>query len=163
MTLTNEERGLEGEELPWPVLRALVLLRDEFTCAICGEYATQADHIWPRCYGGSDNPLNLQALCRPCNQRKGRSILGDGSWIGGFLHLTFDQLVNYRDEAQAYHERLAVEQRVYSERVEDLEAGIARPGDPLNLERHGMCPRCSGDGHYTLHNGAPCPRQKAAS
>lgn len=160
MSLANEERGLAGEDLPWPILRAVVLLRDEFTCAICGAYATQADHIFPQCYGGSDHPLNLQALCRPCNQRKGRSIFGhDCSWNAAYMHLTWEQLSHYIEECEAHHRRLTMEYDFYRERIDDMHAGVVEPGDPIDMERHGFCPSCSVDGdHFTKHDG-PCGRE----
>jgi 5-methylcytosine-specific restriction endonuclease McrA len=39
----------------------------EWTEAVlpCGERATTVDHITPRAEGGTDDPSNLRALCRP--------------------------------------------------------------------------------------------------
>jgi 5-methylcytosine-specific restriction endonuclease McrA len=72
-------------------LRRFVLVRDAFTCRLCGahsvvdpatytgRYAPQADndeplvldHVVPRCAGGTNHPDNLQTLCEICNHRKG--------------------------------------------------------------------------------------------
>jgi hypothetical protein len=41
-------------------------------CRACG--ATDqltVDHIWPQEWWGTNNRINLQTLCRPCNSRKG--------------------------------------------------------------------------------------------
>lgn len=53
--------------------RDFVLERDGFTCVYCGATNTplQLDHVFPRSRGGSDDPENLVACCRPCNASKG--------------------------------------------------------------------------------------------
>lgn len=161
MSLTNEERGLAGEELPWPVVRAIVLLRDEFTCAICGQYATQADHIYPQCFGGSDHPLNLQALCTSCNQRKGRSRLYEaekGANLRDFAHLTLEQLRHYSDEHRAHLAGVKAQIRLVDQRADDLESGSAHAGEPLDLVRHGLCPTCSDTKAYVMH-ADECPAE----
>ena len=58
----------------WPMLRAYVLERDNWTCQYCGatdrdEYM-EVDHIIPRSKGGKDAEWNLCAACFPCNRRK---------------------------------------------------------------------------------------------
>lgn len=118
MSLDNEMRGLDGEDLPWPVLRAVVLLRDEFTCAMCGDYATQVDHILARFHGGSDHPLNLQAACKSCNQRKGDALPSER--IEFFRHLTLDQMRHLSEEAYAVIEQCNVEYRACRDRIEAL-------------------------------------------
>lgn len=40
----------------------------------CGQPATETDHIWPRYWGGTDHPDNLQRLCGTCNRRKGARV-----------------------------------------------------------------------------------------
>lgn len=46
--------------------------RDGWTCVTCGTHADlSVDHILPVSRGGSDDDANLQAMCRPCNSRKG--------------------------------------------------------------------------------------------
>jgi hypothetical protein len=52
-------------------LRALVLARDRHRCRCCGGTALHVDHIWPRALGGTDDRMNLRALCGPCNRRMG--------------------------------------------------------------------------------------------
>ena len=57
-------------------VRYQVLVRDR-TCRLCGagrdEAVLEVDHIVPRSRGGSNDPDNLQVLCRPCNQGKSNS------------------------------------------------------------------------------------------
>jgi 5-methylcytosine-specific restriction endonuclease McrA len=42
----------------------------EPTCAYCTERATTADHVLPRCQGGTHDLANLVPACGPCNTRK---------------------------------------------------------------------------------------------
>lgn len=53
--------------------RDLVLERDEYRCVYCGatDVPLQLDHAIPRSRGGSDDPSNLVAACKPCNCSKG--------------------------------------------------------------------------------------------
>jgi len=48
----------------WRKLR-LMYLRAHPLCAVCGEPATDVDHIVPRGRGGTDAGDNLQSLCKP--------------------------------------------------------------------------------------------------
>jgi hypothetical protein len=55
-----------------PRLRSAILERDGRNCRNCG--ATEdltIDHIVPERLGGTQDPTNLQVLCRSCNSRKG--------------------------------------------------------------------------------------------
>ena len=59
-----------------PKLRFDILKRDNHTCQACGatpqDGATlEIDHIQPFSKGGTDDPDNLQVLCRECNSGKG--------------------------------------------------------------------------------------------
>ena len=51
-----------------------VLKRAKYRCLLCGvsasDKAIHVDHIVPRNHGGSDDPVNLQALCSSCNSMK---------------------------------------------------------------------------------------------
>lgn len=55
-------------------LRYEVLKRAQFHCELCGIpadiRALEVDHIQPRNKGGTDDPVNLQALCYSCNSMK---------------------------------------------------------------------------------------------
>lgn len=55
-------------------LRYEILKRAKFRCELCGvsaeEKALEVDHILPRNQGGSDDEVNLQALCYSCNAMK---------------------------------------------------------------------------------------------
>jgi hypothetical protein len=50
-----------------------ILARDNWTCCSCGRSSRkdgvtlEVDHIQPRSLGGTDDPSNLQTLCRKCN------------------------------------------------------------------------------------------------
>ena len=50
-------------------MRRLVL-DEEPQCRLCDEPSLIADHIIPKCLGGSDERANLQALCAPCSAIK---------------------------------------------------------------------------------------------
>jgi hypothetical protein len=55
----------------WKEQRKRVLQRDNYTCAYCGQEATQVDHIIPRVDGGTHDLENLLAACAKCNGLKG--------------------------------------------------------------------------------------------
>lgn len=56
--------------------RLLVWQRDGGTCRSCGSRSDlQFDHVIPRSWGGSSTAENVQLLCRPCNLRKGASLI----------------------------------------------------------------------------------------
>ena len=52
----------------WQVKRARQL-REHLNCAMCGQPATDADHITLLGEGGDPNGP-LQSLCRPCHAKK---------------------------------------------------------------------------------------------
>lgn len=59
-----------------PKLRFNILERDKYTCQACGAtpqdgVTLEIDHIQPIAKGGTDDPSNLQVLCRECNAGKG--------------------------------------------------------------------------------------------
>jgi len=61
-------------------VRYEVLKRDGGRCVLCGASSRdgvrlEVDHIVPRSKGGSNEPVNLQTLCAPCN--RGKSNLDD--------------------------------------------------------------------------------------
>lgn len=45
-------------------------LHDNPWCVMCGQTATDVDHIVPVRDGGSSEPGNLQSLCHRCHSRK---------------------------------------------------------------------------------------------
>jgi len=55
----------------WRKLRAQVLARDRYVCAICGASANSVDHVVRVADRGSDDPLNLRAACSHFNLRRG--------------------------------------------------------------------------------------------
>ena len=54
----------------WFRLRAQILERDNYVCWMCKGTATLVDHLTPVSQGGTSNPDNLAAACKPCNDRK---------------------------------------------------------------------------------------------
>lgn len=57
---------------PWRRRRAAILLRDHYTCRVCGLTTNQleVDHVVNIAQGGSDDDDNLQAICIPCHKAK---------------------------------------------------------------------------------------------
>jgi 5-methylcytosine-specific restriction endonuclease McrA len=52
-----------------------ILSKQKFLCNICKiKTPLTIDHIIPLSKGGSNWPTNIQALCNPCNGRKGDDI-----------------------------------------------------------------------------------------
>jgi len=70
--------ALRGDDLStghWKKQRLRVLARDGYTCAYCGEVATEVDHVIPRKEDGGHEMDNLVASCRACNIRKGEFMI----------------------------------------------------------------------------------------
>lgn len=56
-------------------LSKAVFERDEYRCVTCGTHIDLCcDHIVPESKGGPTTFENLQAMCRPCNSRKGSRV-----------------------------------------------------------------------------------------
>jgi 5-methylcytosine-specific restriction endonuclease McrA len=53
----TKERTLSAEQ------RTAIFKRDGYKCRLCGDTATEIDHV----AGNSSDPSNLRALCKPCN------------------------------------------------------------------------------------------------
>jgi 5-methylcytosine-specific restriction endonuclease McrA len=57
--------------------RLIVLARDGYTCAYCGQDATTVDHVQSIKSGGDPISLeNMIACCKRCNSRKGSRTQG---------------------------------------------------------------------------------------
>lgn len=59
-----------------------LLLRDNFTCQICGSswrngdnVKLEIDHKYPRSKGGVNSENNLQVLCFSCNRQKRDKVI----------------------------------------------------------------------------------------
>jgi len=88
----DRERGSaarRGYGARWRRLRLMILARHPLCADPYGIHAergeivaaTEIDHIIPRSAGGTDDPANLQPLCRQCHSRK--TAREDGRWGGG--------------------------------------------------------------------------------
>jgi len=56
-------------------VRNVVMERDQYRCVSCGSWeGLSLDHIHPLSKGGSDDPDNLQTMCRSCNSAKGARV-----------------------------------------------------------------------------------------
>jgi 5-methylcytosine-specific restriction protein A len=78
--LADRRRGSadqRGYGTAWRTLRAKLLRGSR--CVVCGHPGStdnplSLDHILPKARGGSDDPRNLQPLCRQHNSAKGTSL-----------------------------------------------------------------------------------------
>lgn len=97
MAWSKESRQSRGYGRAWELLRAQVLKRDNYLCQPCFRQgrihpATEVDHVTPKSKGGTDDPLNLQAIGRECHKAKTKiengytpteRIGADGYPVGG--------------------------------------------------------------------------------
>jgi len=68
-------RHAQGYGVAWTKLRTQVLKRDGHLCQVCAKHdritlARDVDHIVGKAHGGTDDPSNLQAICRRCHNDK---------------------------------------------------------------------------------------------
>ena len=76
ITRSGERRIRPTKRVSWRKgLKQELMKRQDNTCVYCGyrriARSLDIDHIIPAVRGGSNDPSNLQVICRPCNQRKG--------------------------------------------------------------------------------------------
>ena len=60
--------------------RQMVITRDNGRCRACGigdVDSLECDHIVPESMGGKDTLGNMQILCHTCNNRKGKTNVGE--------------------------------------------------------------------------------------
>ena len=84
-TQSRHERGYDRH---WDVLRQQILDRDRHMCQPClqdGIYtqAKEVDHKVPKSAGGTDDPDNLQAICRQCHREKSKRERIAARWPQG--------------------------------------------------------------------------------
>ena len=70
-----EYHSKSQRKLMTPNLRKQIMIRDNYTCQLCGKYmpdeiGLHIDHIIPVSKGGKTIPSNLQVLCSKCNGHK---------------------------------------------------------------------------------------------
>lgn len=63
----------------WIALRKAVFIRDDFTCAYCGQRGgrLECDHVMPASRGGSNDIGNLTTACFKCNRSKRDKTLAE--------------------------------------------------------------------------------------
>ena len=66
----------------WQRRRRRILERDGYRCRSCGGQATVVHHRVGRAQGGGDDDSNLEAYCRPCNERERRREAREGRGPG---------------------------------------------------------------------------------
>ena len=76
ITRSGERRIRPTKRVTWPKgLKRELMRRQDNTCVYCSHRriarSLDIDHMIPVVDGGSNDPSNLQVICRPCNQRKG--------------------------------------------------------------------------------------------
>ena len=76
-------RHARGYGSAWDRLRKQIMTRDCGLCQPClarGVVASAdaVDHKVPKAEGGTDDPENLQAICRPCHDAKTQAEAGRG-------------------------------------------------------------------------------------
>lgn len=68
-----------GAETGRPVIRRLIIARDNSTCWICRrvleDHEIHLDHVIPLIRGGRHDPENVKVACAPCNLWKGDRII----------------------------------------------------------------------------------------
>lgn len=71
----GKSRHERGYGTKWDKLRPAILKRDGYLCQSCKREgittrATQVDHIVNKAQGGTDEPGNLESICRRCHRAK---------------------------------------------------------------------------------------------
>jgi 5-methylcytosine-specific restriction endonuclease McrA len=66
---------IESNRWAWSRLRKTILIRDRWTCQLCGAPANSVDHIIPRARGGGDDPSNLRAVDWNCQSPDRRTTI----------------------------------------------------------------------------------------
>lgn len=68
----SESWGAGRGGRPWRRKREAILIRDDYTCCVCGLITKdlEVDHIVNVAQGGTDDDDNLQAICIPCHKTK---------------------------------------------------------------------------------------------
>ena len=79
-----EYHSKNQRKLMTPNLRKQIMVRDNYTCQLCGKYmpdeiGLHIDHIIPVSKGGKTIPSNLQVLCSKCNGHKSNNLNQKGT------------------------------------------------------------------------------------
>jgi len=84
-----------------------VLVRDNFSCAYCGNPADTIDHVVPRKLNGGSTYENCVAACTPCNRKKGHKTLKAMNWTLKFTPKAPSQYANILGKARHSEETFA--------------------------------------------------------
>lgn len=121
-------------------VRYEVLRRDGFICRYCkaGDKPLTVDHVIPVSLGGSDDPTNLVAACRECNQGKasthpGADLVADVDAKSAAWVLALDKAVetrrvrrtNLAQDAEAVIDLWASSAPHWADLPADAEASVA--------------------------------------
>lgn len=79
-----------------PATRSMILVRDNWTCAYCGEFGDTIDHIVPKSRGGQNTWGNLCVACHECNETKADFTPAEIGWKTPVIPKT---LVSQRKQA----------------------------------------------------------------
>jgi 5-methylcytosine-specific restriction endonuclease McrA len=96
-------------------LRAMIHIRDGFTCRYCGDDLGpfQVDHIKPCAHGGKADPWNLQTLCSQCNRDKGADFTDrDDRQLGEYMEAYFTYLYDFLTENEKARLHTEMKQRM---------------------------------------------------
>ena len=90
---STKSRHQRGYGSTWDKLRAAKLAADPLCepCKAKGRTtaATEVDHVTPKFKGGTNDPNNLQSICRPCHADKTAGEAAEAQGRRPKLRLTF--------------------------------------------------------------------------
>lgn len=119
-------------------LRLVIMARDRFTCAYCGdtESPLQVDHVLPCALGGTAAPWNLQTLCNMCNFEKADSfdrhaVRHRARLVDAYLTYLW-QYLSAAEQGRLVYEMYGVTPREAAEALAECRAG---PHLPMTEER----------------------------
>lgn len=69
----------------WARTRQRILRRDRRTCVVCGNHATEVDHILAQAFGGGEQHANLRSICYICHRDKSADEATTGKRIAGWV------------------------------------------------------------------------------
>lgn len=114
-------------------LRFEILRRDSHACRYCGAKAPDAeltvDHVTPKALGGTDDPTNLVAACRPCNSGKS-SVPADAQTVAD----VDAEALEWARRVKAALAEMAVERRDKDQQIYAFGDWWATFGGPIGMD-----------------------------